>query len=53
MHTPLPIVFVPGYLFSLMIWNDPNIPTAMMFGPIEKWLIYALLIAFPVTIAFV
>jgi len=48
----VPIVFVPGYFLSIMIWGDPNIPTSMMFGPIEKWLIYILLIAFPVTIAF-
>ncbi|MCF8247242.1 MAG: hypothetical protein K9J37_14805 [Saprospiraceae bacterium] len=49
---PVPIVFVPGYFLSIMIWGDPNVPTGMMFGPIEKWLVYILLIAFPVTIAF-
>ena len=48
----LPIVFVPAYLISMIIWGDPNIPTAMMFGPIGKWLVYVLLFAFPVTIAF-
>jgi len=48
----VPIVFVPAYLISIVIWGDPNIPTAMMFEPIEKWLVYALLIAFPLTIAF-
>ncbi|NEN25675.1 hypothetical protein G3O08_19465 [Cryomorpha ignava] len=47
-----PIVVVPGYLLSTMLWNNPNVPTAMMFGPIEKWLTYILLIAFPVTITF-
>ncbi len=46
------VVFVPGYFLSIMIWGDPNVPTEMMFGPIEKWLVYILLIAFPVTIAF-
>jgi len=48
----VPVVFVPGYFLSVMIWGDPNVPTDMMFGPIEKWLVYVLLIAFPVTIAF-
>jgi len=48
----VPIVFVPGYLLSMMIWDDPNVPAEMMFGPIEKGLVYILLIAFPVTIAF-
>ena len=48
----VPIVFLPGYLISSAIWSDTNIPTAMMFGSIEKWLVYALLIAFPLTIAF-
>lgn len=48
----VPIVFLPGYFLSIMIWGDPNVPTALMFGPIEKWLIYTLLILFPVTIAF-
>lgn len=47
-----PVVFIPGYFLSIMIWGDPNVPTVMMFGSIEKWLVYILLIAFPVTIAF-
>lgn len=47
-----PIVFVPGYFLSIMIWGDPNVPTEIMFGPINKWLAYSLLIAFPVTITF-
>jgi len=47
-----PIVFAPGYFLSQLIWNDPNIPAEMMFGPIESWLVYVLLIAFPLTIAF-
>ena len=48
----VPIVFAPGYFLSLLIWNDVNVPTEMMFGPIENWLVYVLLIAFPVTIVF-
>ena len=47
----VPLVFVPGYLLSMFIWGDPNIPTEMMFNPIETWLVYVLLIAFPVTIS--
>ena len=47
-----PVVFAPGYFISQAIWNDPNVPTEMMFGPVEHWLIYVLLITFPVTIAF-
>lgn len=47
-----PVVFVPGYFISKLIWGDPTVPTEMMFGPIEPWLVYTLLIAFPVTIAF-
>lgn len=47
-----PLVFAPGYFLSLYIWDDPNIPTGMMFGPVESWLVYVLLFAFPVTIAF-
>ncbi len=46
-----PVVFAPGYLLSNMIWNDPEIPTALMFGSIEPWVAYLLLLAFPVTIA--
>lgn len=48
----LPVIFLPGYMISSALWSDPNIPTAMMFGGIEKWLVYALLLAFPATIAF-
>lgn len=48
----LPVVFVPGYFISKLIWIDPTVPTEKMFGPIENWLVYILLIAFPVTIAF-
>ncbi|MEA4982251.1 MAG: hypothetical protein VB066_05990 [Paludibacter sp.] len=47
-----PVVFIPGYFLSITIWGNPNVPTDMMFSSIEKWLVYPLLIAFPVTIAF-
>lgn len=48
----VPIVFVPGYLLSITIWGDPNVPAGMMFCPINKWLVYILLVSFPITIAF-
>lgn len=48
----VPVVVFPGYFISVLIWGDPTVPTDMMFGPIENWLVYILLIAFPLTIAF-
>ncbi len=48
----IPLIFAPGYFLSIMIWDNPDVPTEMMFGTIETWLVYVLLIAFPVTIAF-
>jgi len=48
----IPIVFAPSYFLSLLLWNDINVPTKMLFGTMEKGLVYVLLIAFPVTIAF-
>lgn len=48
----VPIVLIPGYFLSIMIWDKPNVPAEMMFGPIERWLVYFLLIAFPVSITF-
>lgn len=47
----IPMVMLPGHFLSVLIWGDPNVPTGMMFGPVEKWLVYLLLVAFPVTIA--
>ena len=48
----LPLIFAPGYFLSLIIWGDPDVPTELMFGPIQKGLVYFLMIGFPVTIAF-
>jgi hypothetical protein len=48
----VPVVLVPGHFLSIWLWNDPKAPVEMMFGPMAKGLIYFLLIAFPVTIAF-
>jgi len=47
----VPVTLGPGYLLTSLLWDDPHIPTALMFGPIEKWLAVVLLFAFPVTIA--
>ena len=47
-----PVVFGPNWLLSNWLWDDPEIPVAMMFRPIEKWLAILLAIIFPVTIAF-
>jgi hypothetical protein len=48
----LPLIYFPGYFLSVIIWNDPAVPSDLMFRPVENWLIYLLLLAFPVTIAF-
>ena len=48
----VPIALGPGYLLVSILWEDATVPVTMMFGPIEKGLVYMLLIAFPVTIAF-
>ena len=47
-----PLVIAPGYFLSLLLWDDPNIPAEMMFGSVEAWFVYGLLIVFPVTIFF-
>ena len=47
-----PIAFFPNNLLSVWLWGNAEIPFNMMFQPIEKWLSYTLLLAFPITIAF-
>jgi hypothetical protein len=47
-----PIAFIPNKLLSNWFWVNEEIPFSMMFQPIESWLIYFLLLAFPITIAF-
>ncbi len=42
---------VPAQLLSYMLWDDPDVPTSLLFAPIEDWLAYLLLISFPLTIA--
>jgi hypothetical protein len=46
-----PVVFLPGKLLAEIIWNDPGVPTTLMFGSIEPGIAYILLLVFPVTIA--
>jgi len=46
-----PLAFLPNYFLSILLWGNPEIPVDMMFQPIESWLIYILIITFPVTIA--
>jgi len=48
----VPIILLPGHFLGIMLWGDPDVPTEMMFRPIENWLVYILLVAFPVTIVF-
>ncbi len=48
----VPIVFASNYFLSLLLWDNINIPTKMMFGTIDKGLVYILLLVFPITIAF-
>lgn len=46
------VVFLTDILLTTAIWGDTEAPAKMMFGPIERWLVYTLMILFPVTIAF-
>lgn len=46
------VVFLTDFLLTNAIWEDATTPSKMMFGPIESWLVYILMILFPVTIAF-
>lgn len=47
-----PVFFFPNYYLSIWLWGDSAVPYNMMFNPIPLPLIYALLVLFPVTIAF-
>ena len=47
-----PVAFFPNSFLSSWLWRNAEIPFKMMFQPIESWLLYVLLVAFPVTIAF-
>lgn len=46
-----PIVFLPNYYLSILLWGDSAIPYNMMFKPIPLPIVYFLLIIFPITIA--
>jgi len=45
-----PVALAPNYFLSIWLWKDANIPAEILFQPIETWLVYILLFAFPVTI---
>jgi len=47
-----PAAFLPNNFLSVWLWGNADIPFKMMFQPIEIWLSYILLFAFPVTITF-
>jgi hypothetical protein len=47
-----PIAFFPNILLSNWFWGSEEVPFNMMFQPIESWLTYILLLAFPITITF-
>jgi len=47
----VPIVFASNYFLSVLLWDDINTPTKMMFGTIDKGLVYVLLFVFPITLA--
>lgn len=48
----LPVIILPNYLLTTMLWNDPQAPVAIMFQPLSGYLTGLLLFAFPVTIFF-
>lgn len=47
-----PVAFIPNYYLSIWFWGNVEIPFKMMFQPIEAWLLYILLLLFPITIVF-
>ncbi len=48
----VPAVLLPGHLLSIWLWGDASASVKLMFGSIPNVLVYVLLVAFPVTIAF-
>jgi hypothetical protein len=46
----VPVAFLPNNFLSVWLWGNAEIPFKMMFQPIETWILYILLLAFPVTI---
>ena len=47
-----PVVFMPNYWLSTWFWGSMETPNSLMFKPVSINLVYFLLLAFPVTIAF-
>lgn len=44
--------FLSNKLLSNWLWENPEMPVKLMFQPLDQWLAYILLFAFPITIAF-
>ena len=47
-----PTAFFPNYFLSHWLWENAEVPLTMMFQPIEKWLLYLLVLTFPISIVF-
>ncbi len=47
-----PLAFFPNLLLGKWLWGNAEVPYQMMFQPIESWMAYLLLLAFPITIVF-
>ena len=48
----VPLVLIPGPILSKLLWGDATYYQHVLFQPIRAYLIYFLLLAFPVTIGF-
>jgi hypothetical protein len=46
----IPIAIVPNYFLSKWFWSDPGYPVSILFQALPAFLMYFLLIAFPITI---
>lgn len=46
------LVFISNELLINGLWVNPDVPVKLMFQPIEQWMAFILLFAFPITIAF-
>lgn len=46
------LAFISNKLLSNWLWENPEMPVKLMFQPLDQWLAYILLFAFPITIAF-
>lgn len=46
------LAFLSNKLLSNWLWENPEMPVKLMFQPLDQWLAYILLFAFPITTAF-